>query len=229
MCYDNTYKLLSETVNGETTSYVYDAFGNRIKKVANGIETEYTYDKNNRLIKAGNEVYSYDDNGNLISQSDGETEKTYTYNSENRLIRAKITNGNGVTIESYEYDFAGNRTAVTLNEVSRTEYLVDDYGLATVLAEIKDGKVTTYTFGHEIISLHREDDKKYYLFDGHGSVRALADTEGSITDIYTYDAFGNLTDKTGETENSFLYCGEQYDSNTGFYYNEIKMIFGIFI
>ena len=46
----------------------------------------------------------------------------------------------------------------------------------------------------------------------------LADEIGTISDTYTYDAFGNLIDTTGSTENSFLYAGEQFDFNTGFYY-----------
>ncbi|MDO5577314.1 MAG: RHS repeat-associated core domain-containing protein, partial [Fibrobacter sp.] len=46
----------------------------------------------------------------------------------------------------------------------------------------------------------------------------LCDDEGTVTDRYTYDAFGNLTEKIGLTENSYLYCGEQYDSFTGLYY-----------
>ena len=39
-----------------------------------------------------------------------------------------------------------------------------------------------------------------------------------MTDTYIYDAFGNLLSKTGTTANDFLYTGEQYDANTGFYY-----------
>jgi len=39
-----------------------------------------------------------------------------------------------------------------------------------------------------------------------------------VTDTYLFDAFGNLLSKTGTTENDFLYSGEQYDINTGFYY-----------
>ena len=39
-----------------------------------------------------------------------------------------------------------------------------------------------------------------------------------MTDTYLYDAFGNLLSKTGTTANDFLYTGEQYDANTGFYY-----------
>ena len=33
----------------------------------------------------------------------------------------------------------------------------------------------------------------------------LVDEDGNITDTYTYDAFGNLTDRTGTTENNYLY------------------------
>jgi len=78
--------------------------------------------------------------------------------------------------------------------------------------------ITHYTRGAEIISLSRPGEKHYYLNDGHGSVRALSDTDGQVTDTYLYDAFGNLLSKTGTTANDFLYTGEQYDANTGFYY-----------
>ena len=54
--------------------------------------------------------------------------------------------------------------------------------------------------------------------DGHGSVRQLADSTGTVTDTYAYDAWGNLIDSTGTTPNSYLYCGEQLDSATGLYY-----------
>jgi len=39
-----------------------------------------------------------------------------------------------------------------------------------------------------------------------------------VTDTYTYDAFGNLLNRSGATENDYLYTGEQYDPNVGFYY-----------
>ena len=57
-----------------------------------------------------------------------------------------------------------------------------------------------------------------YLYDGHGSVRGLIDAEGKLTDTYNYDAFGNMLERTGDTENSYLYCGEQQDDTTGLYY-----------
>ena len=89
-----------------------------------------------------------------------------------------------------------------------------------MLAEYdENGSLTTlYTRGDELISQERNGVKSYYLYDGFDSVRMLTDEGGSVTDTYTFDAFGNLTDSTGDTENSYLYRGEQYDSFTGLYY-----------
>jgi RHS repeat-associated protein len=63
------------------------------------------------------------------------------------------------------------------------------------------------------------DSKRYYyVYDGHGSVRALTDQSGIVTDTYDYDAYGNLLSKTGTTENDYLYVGEQYNASKGLYY-----------
>ena len=37
-------------------------------------------------------------------------------------------------------------------------------------------------------------------------------------DSYDYDAFGNLINRSGTTPNDYLYSGEQFDANIGFYY-----------
>src|SRR5688572_11768822 len=58
----------------------------------------------------------------------------------------------------------------------------------------------------------------FYGYDGHGNVRLLADANGTVTDTYSYDAFGILIASTGTTPNNYLYTGEQYDPNLGFYY-----------
>lgn len=58
----------------------------------------------------------------------------------------------------------------------------------------------------------------YYLHDGHGNVRMLTDAAGNITDAYSYNAYGVLLTKEGDTDNSYLYNAEQQDSTTGLYY-----------
>ena len=75
-----------------------------------------------------------------------------------------------------------------------------------------------YTRGDELISQERDGKKSYYVYDGHGSVRALADESGKVTDKYVYDAFGNLISSVGSTKNDFLFAGEQFDPVTGLYY-----------
>ncbi|PQQ65387.1 RHS repeat domain-containing protein [Acetivibrio saccincola] len=69
-----------------------------------------------------------------------------------------------------------------------------------------------------ILLQSRNGVKSYYHYDGLGSTRLLTDETQSITDTYTYDAFGNIISSTGNTVNEFLFTGEQYDANIGFYY-----------
>jgi RHS repeat-associated protein len=56
---------------------------------------------------------------------------------------------------------------------------------------------------------------RFYVPDGHGSVRLLTDTAGAVTDTYTYDAFGILLAQSGPTTNWFRYAGEYYDPDLG--------------
>ena len=60
-------------------------------------------------------------------------------------------------------------------------------------------------------------NERFYRYDALGSVRALSDGN-SVTDTYDYDAYGEIRTRTGTTENSFMFTGEQYDEETGNYY-----------
>ena len=144
----------------------------------------------------------------------------YVYNAENRLIRATVQSGNNVSVEEYKYDYAGNRIAKS-SEGEYTKYLLDINGeLTYVLAEMNfdNTEKCYYTRGDGLISQERDGKKSYYVYDGHGSVRALADESGKVTDKYVYDAFGNLLKSKGSTKNCYRYCGEQFDETTGLYY-----------
>jgi RHS repeat-associated protein len=46
----------------------------------------------------------------------------------------------------------------------------------------------------------------------------LTDATAGVTDTYDYDAFGNLIYRSGTTPNDYLYSGERFDGNLGFYY-----------
>ena len=186
--------------------------------------TTYTYNALNQLVAerspGGSITYTYDANGNLVKQSGSKT-VDYSYDKENHLLRATIQQGNSVTIESYTYDYAGNRLSKTVNESSTTYYVNDTSGsLTQVVTEIdQDGKETAgYTRGDELLSMERDGRIWYYIYDGHRNTRLLTNAVGTVTDRYAYDVCGNLLKKEGDTENDFLYTGEQYNANTGLYY-----------
>ena len=231
--YDDLYRLTEENINNgdRTITYTYDNVGNRLTRndSAEGLTT-YTYDDNDRLLteiltsEDGTTVHtithSYDDNGNLISrvqETDGTTETTtYTWNDDDRLVAVETPEGNSIT---YEYDDQGIRVSATVDGET-TEFLVDkNRPYAQVLEEFSSDQLQTfYVYGHDLISQTRNTEQDFYQVDGLGSTRALADEEGNVTDTYDYEAFGELIDSTGESENSYRFTGEQFDEDLGDYY-----------
>ncbi len=227
--YDNLYRLTQENINNgaRMISYSYDAVGNRLTRndSVEGV-SRYSYDDNDRLLtetltKAGGAVdttiYSYDDKGNLTQRVTNGTEVTsYRWNDDNRLVRAELPNGN---VAEYAYDDEGIRVSSTINGV-RTEYLLDkNQPYAQVLEETtSDALVAYYVHGYDLISQERGQETSFYQVDGLGSTRGLTDELGAVTDSYDYDAFGNLIGSTGQTENSYRYAGEQFDSVQDNYY-----------
>jgi len=144
------------------------------------------------------------------------------------------------------YDGDGNRVSKTVGGVT-TCYLVDDRnpsGYPQVMEEYHIAFVNyqwelllnrVYNYGLALISQQQINTNSYlpstlsyYGFDGHGSVRFLTGTNGSITDAYTYDAYGTLISNTftgsQPTPNNYLYAGQQYDPDLGLYYNRARYL-----
>ena len=219
--YDALYRIVQENITdavlgNETISYTYDPVGNRLTKTDSSRTTNYTYDANDRLLTEGGNIYTYDDNGNTLRKSDGVHSTTYDYDYENRLASAQTPS----SLIDYEYDANGIRVRSIVDGVV-TDYLVDknrDY--AQVLEERDDvgTLVVSYLYGDDLISQNRSSQMSYYMYDGQGSTRQMADPLEATTDTYVFDAFGIELDRTGTTENNYLYTGEQYDPNVGFYY-----------
>lgn len=74
-------------------------------------------------------------------------------------------------------------------------------------------------FGN-VVSQRRNGQDSVYHYDGQGSTLALTDSNGDVTDTYSYSAFGEVTAQTGSAVNPFQYIGKkQYyrDAQTGEY------------
>ena len=93
-----------------------------------------------------------------------------------------------------------------------TKYLVDTLnptGYSQVMDELVNGSVTrTYAYGLQRISENQFIGStwtpSFYGYDGHGNARFLANSAGTITDTYTFDAFGAPIASTGTTPNAYL-------------------------
>ncbi len=115
--------------------------------------------------------------------------------------------------------YGGNSYFTTTNGVA-TKYRIDSNRLAQVIEE-RDGNdnlLVYYTYRNDLINQTRSGVTSYFQYDGLGSTRRLTDEDGNVTDTYVYDAFGNILNRTGTTQNSYMFAGEQYDANSGFYY-----------
>ncbi len=222
--YDDLYRLTGETVtdasNGDySAQYTYDAVGNRTFSVIDGVSTAYTYDDNDRLLQQGAEQYTYDANGNTLTKTIDSDVTTYTYDNRDKLIQIEATVASNTITSGYNYDVDGLRTA-KIESGSTIQYITDNNrDFTQVLAEVTDGVIdVTYTYGDDLISQTRATNQSYYLYDGLGSTRSLANLSGDITDNYNYDAFGVELNRTGTTENSYFYAGEQFDQSLDQYY-----------
>jgi RHS repeat-associated protein len=211
--YDALGRLVSETSPTSTISFTYDAVGNRLSKTVNGVSVGYTYNTNDQMLSEGTKAFTYDANGNTIA-ADGQN---LTYDFEDHLI--STTGNSGST--SYVYDANGMRLErIVSGQVS--SYLMDPLGGYGNVVEERAGftgnLVARYDSGLDLIRMDRGGVASYYVQDGLGSVVALTNTAGLVTDSYGYDAFGNPERLSGTTANPFLFNGQQYDEAEGLYY-----------
>lgn len=230
--YDKLYRLTQEKITdsvagNKTIQYQFDAVSNRLQKIdsVDGITT-YTYDDNDRLLQEilGGKVtnYQYDNEGNLIAKiENGQTQTVYEWNAKGELTAVEVTeNGQTGRIE-FEYDHSGIRVAINVDG-EETRFLLDNnqQQYAQVIEEYKvNGDVkTTYTHGWDLISQDNGNNRIYYQVDGLGSTRQLTDINGAVVVEYDYDAYGNLTRKVGDADNSYLFAGEQFDEAVDGYY-----------
>ncbi len=236
--YDSLYRLTSETVaQGAATVYTksfgYDAVGNRLQQVhtdaaGTATTTNATFDERDRQLTRGGQSWTWDANGNLTAKVD---EATYAWDFDDRLQQATLQDGT-VVAHTYDADGVRVRTATTPpgGTTTTVDYLVDTSGgLSQVVAETSGGLLAAYFVrGDELLAVLRPGSEagswaaRFYHADGLGSIRALTDGSGAVTDRYSFTAFGELLSHQGDDANAYLFAGEMLDPSSGFYYNRAR-------
>lgn len=255
--YDADGRLTRETITQDpnaadrTFDYTYDAAGNRVTMSdTGGASLSYAYDADGRLTGVfgttggaySSTTYTYDPAGNTktvtATTDDGlgnqtTTTTTNTWDTEGRLV-AVTTAVNGTTTGTVNdaYDDAGDRVSETVDG-QKTAYLNDpNQAYDQVLEEYAPGGAlaATYVRGLDLLFQDRQGARSFYVKDGLGSSRALTDSNGAVTDKYTYDAFGNditPANQTNPTPNEYRFAGYQFDVATGLDYLQARYYDGV--
>ena len=130
----------------------------------------------------------------------------------------RITDGDNTYVYSYNTD--GDRVSKTVNGV-KTEYFYN----GSILAGQKTGDETLifmYDNNGDAFGFNYNGEEYYYIKNVQNDIVAIADKNGDIVANYYYDAWGNVTQITGNTAlaqmNPLRYRSYYYDSETGYYH-----------
>ncbi|HPM81482.1 MAG TPA: RHS repeat-associated core domain-containing protein, partial [Candidatus Anammoximicrobium sp.] len=195
---------VNPNIPNQDMGWEYDAAGNRVSAIANGVTETYTTNNLNQYTAVGGVEYRYDADGNLVAKIDGTDVWTYQYDVENRLVA--VTGPEDTW--TYEYDALGNRAATT-HDGFRTEFVVDPFGMGDVVAEYRGGAGPTY-YAHGLglaAQLSPGSAANYYSFDMLGSTSVVTAANGQVLDQYSYDPFGNILSKIEFAPNPFEFVG----------------------
>jgi YD repeat-containing protein len=108
--YDAASQLTSETRPGYSAGYTFDGNGNRLSKTVNGATEFYSYDDGDKLLSAGNKTYQYDGAGRTTQVKVGfNAPSILTYDDEDRL---KTTSG-PTGSQTYSYNGFDTRVGKT--------------------------------------------------------------------------------------------------------------------
>jgi len=243
--YDQAGRVTSENNQGVITNYTYDADN---ELLSDGTST-YSYDAggnragggnlvgaNNQLLTDGTWNYSYDADGNLIQKSgvatgpDAGLTWDYTYNNRNQLTGAVEFQGSTTVVSvNYTYDVFGHRIEEDVTSGSSTQVTRFSYDGQNVWADL-DGSnnlVARRLFLSAIDSVTARitagGTVAWYLTDHLGSVRVLTDNTGLVIDRINYDGYGNIINESNSTmSDRYLYTGAEFDRVTGLQYNEVR-------
>lgn len=206
-------------------AYTYDADGNMTLGVSQQQSAAMTYDINDRLLQYNGQNTVFDPDGNMTSCLIDGNITSLLYDSSNRLIQVGNT--------MYEYDPEGNRIS-TREGTETTHHVYDNVSdkMNRLLVRVDpEGNHIYYVFGIGLLGHEDAAGYRVYHYDLRGSTIALTNLSGTVTDRYTYGAYGEFLNHVGNSNTSFLYCGQygvMTDTNglhymrTRFYSPEIK-------
>lgn len=188
-------------------AYGYDDAGNRTSWAHDGVTTAYTHNAASQMTVAGSRTLSYDGAGNQTGDSAGQQ---LSYNAAGQTTSARRDTASPLESYTYAGDTQLQRTAINATAVVNAAHGVVRIGAVGY----------TRTAEGTLVSLREGATRGYYLIDGLGSVAAVTDDAGQVTNHYHYDPYGATTPACPSNvclPNPWQYTGAHHDEATGLY------------
>ena len=240
--YDAAGNRIRRETEQEITTYRYDNC-NRLQELHREYKNteistaqpqiiRYTYDRQGNMLSEGEKKYSYDSFGRMVRaevpvEHRGASNKPDEHAGFNHAAQSAgepfgIQENSSATrefqVQINRYDGEGLRHE--MEENGRLIKFLYNEDREVVAEETGNGTITRYIRGLGIISSDSEEAKTYYHYvsDEQGSITHVLSEDAEILNHYSYDAFGNIIEKTEKVENRFCYNGEMLDPVTQQYY-----------
>lgn len=209
VAYDRRNKVISTTVNGQTTNATYDN-RSRLKTITypGGITVTYTYDKRGLVTRIEDSLtnafidFAYNADREVMSatRSNGRV-TTYSYDREGLL--ENLSHDTGATIE-WTYNRADE--PLTIADAGFPAEALPNFVTGTQTVSYNASSQIT-TAGHTGDPRGRrtaDPDRSNHTWDADD--RLIAITKSATTITYCYDALDRLTSRTeGATTTDYLY------------------------
>jgi RHS repeat-associated protein len=200
----------STMLTAGTTTYTYDSGTNRLANIRIG-----------SMSGAIDSTFTHDFEGRLTNQT-GVGAKTLSWDSRNRVSSIAMPN---TTTATMSYDAADQRTGKSdgaqggyLTMSLKGSYVEAVYGGGGTLTEkYLRGSTTDELVAGFILEGQTKPIPKLYHQDHIGSVSAITDHKGGVTQSFTYSAFGQMQRAAGGGIARLKYTGRD-DDETGLYY-----------
>ena len=211
---DGNFLTHTRSFNGDNFNYDYYPYTNRLRKVT-GTENQFTYDYNGNMTNdyLNNNTDIKYDHRNLIIEitkyvGDIDPPATYTttykYDEAGNRIQKSVLKNDGtiqetIVNEFYVRDAQGKEIAIY------QDYELDFWN---VFGMGNEGRITSEGIGY------------FYHKDHLGSVRAVEDEFGYLTEAQDYDAWGYLFRMTrGYSEyQPYKFTGKELDHESKYHY-----------
>ncbi|MDF5756464.1 LamG-like jellyroll fold domain-containing protein [Spongiactinospora sp. TRM90649] len=203
--YDKSGRLTSWSApGGATTSYEWDAAGNRTKAGA----ATFSYDERNRLLSGDGTNYTYTPRGTLATETASGTTRSLTFDAFDRLV----ADGDA----TYGYDAMGRLTS-RIQGGATENYTYS--GLDNDIVSVTDSAGAVQArYGRDpsgnLLGLQEGTDPAVgVMTDQHDDVVATF-SGTTLVDSAAYDPFGEVTAQSG-TRRRLGYQSEYTDPATG--------------